>query len=274
MKYTLTINQKQALELGMKNINQVIILGLIADAHSWAEPEIINDVVYFWTARQKIAHEIPILNLKPDSVYRHLKSLSDLKLIDYVKVGKKDCVKLTKLGKSYYVGNKSENDNNSEMNPTKLGNESENNSEMNPTYKNTNSIRVTSNKRIKGETPRKTSIASDIEEKLSTYSNININSFYEWIETKNFKSIAPVTKVLNFLSNYDMQTQQQIVDASIMNGWKGLFEPKMNSNNTKSFKQQDAQRKNDVVDIYQKNNFNLRDHLAKKEDDTKRLTDD
>ena len=110
------------------------------------------------------------------------------------------------------------------------------------------------------------SLVSDIEEKLSTYSNININSFYEWIETKKFKSIAPVTKVLNFLSNYDMQTQQQIVDASIMNGWKGLFEPKTNSNNTKSFKQQDREQKDKEIDTYLNSGYSLRDDLAGKYD--------
>jgi len=146
MKYTLTINQKQALELGLTNVSQSVILGLIADAHSWAENEIIDGVVYFWTARQKIADELPLLDLKSDSVYRHLKSLEKLGLIDYIKLGKKDCVKLTKLGKSYYVGNKSENDTNSEINPSKFGNKSENNSEINPTYKNTNLIRATRDK--------------------------------------------------------------------------------------------------------------------------------
>ena len=153
MKYTLTINQKQALDLGITNINQAVILGLIADAHSWAEPQIIDNEVYFWTARQKISNEIPLLNLKPDSIYRHLKTLRDLGLIEYVKFGKKDCTRLTKKGKSYYVGNKSENDDNSEINPNKLGNKSENNSEINPTYKNTTSIRVTSDKNKKEKLP-------------------------------------------------------------------------------------------------------------------------
>ena len=115
---------------------------------------------------------------------------------------------------------------------------------------------------IKEYKEKKPSLKSQVEEKLSTYSNININSFYEWIETKKFKSIAPVTKVLNFLSNYDMQTQQQIVDTSIMNGWKGLFEPKTNSNNTKSFKQQDREQKDKELDAYLNSGYSLRDDLA------------
>lgn len=146
MKYTLLINQKQALELGITNLSQASILGLIADAHTWATPEIIGKEVYYWTARQAIASELPILDMKPDTIYRHLKSLVDLGLIDYEKVGKKDCVRLTKKGKSYYVGNESELSGNSEMNPKKLGNKSEKNSEINPTYQNTNLIRATKDK--------------------------------------------------------------------------------------------------------------------------------
>ena len=115
---------------------------------------------------------------------------------------------------------------------------------------------------IKEYKEKKPSLKSQVEEKLSTYSNINLNAFNEWIETKKFKSIAPVTKVLNFLSNYDMQTQQQIVDTSIMNGWKGLFEPKTNSNNTKSFKQQDREQKDKELDAYLNSGYSLRDDLA------------
>ncbi len=143
MKYTLTINQKQALELGLTHVNQAIILQLIADAHTWADHIIVKKDVYYWTSRQTIAEELPLLNLKYDTIYRHLKTLQKINLIDYIKVGKKDCCRLTQKGKTYYVGNKSELELNSEINPTKLGNKSENHSEINPTYHNTNLIRAT-----------------------------------------------------------------------------------------------------------------------------------
>ena len=253
MKYTLTINQKQALELGITNVNQVVILGLIADAHSWAETEIIDNEVYFWTARQKISEELPLLNLKPDSVYRHLKSLAGLGLIDYIKSGKKDCVKLTKKGKSYYVGNKSEFEENhyvgnksekhqnSEINPTKLGNKSEFNSEINPTYKNTNLIRATKDKYSK-------KLQKEILEKSHSYSNVNLDALSEWIEHKPaYKKIGAITKVLNFMSQYDFLTQQKIVDTSIMNNYQGLFEPKQQ---TKSFNNPTMQQLNPDVNVW------------------------
>jgi len=200
MKYTLIINQKQALELGMKNVNQVIILGLIADSHSWAEPEIIDSQVYYWTARQKISDELPLLNLKSDSVYRHLKTLAVLELIDYRKVGKKDCVRLTKKGKSYYVGNKSEFDNNSEINPNELGNKSEKNSEINPTYKNTNSIRVT--KEIKEEER----YTKDFSEILNIWNEVaatsNLNKVSKLTTKRRNKIITRLNENENFLEDF------------------------------------------------------------------------
>lgn len=146
MKYTLHINQALAIELGIKNINQAHIFDLLTTASTWAKPEIVGTEVYYWVARQNICTELALLNLKPDTVYRHLKGLNVLGLIDYEKVGKKDCIRITDLGRKYllkndeihYVGNKSELNENSEINPNKLGNKSENDSEINPTYPTTN----------------------------------------------------------------------------------------------------------------------------------------
>jgi len=205
MTYTLSINQKQAISLGLTNVNQVIILGLIAEVHSWAEPEIIDNTVYYWTARQKIVEELPLLNLKPDSVYRHLKSLAKLGLIDYVKNGKKDCVILTKKGKSYYVGNKSEKEESSEINPSEFGNKSENNSEMNPTYKNTNLIRVTRDK-----SKELTSSSYTSAEKISNYLLSKIISVNPKFKKPNLKGwIDEIEKAIRL----DNRTEQELINA-------------------------------------------------------------
>lgn len=211
MKFSITINQKQALELGLNNVNQVIILGLIADAHSWAEPEIIDNDVYYWASRQKISDELPLLGLKADSVYRHLKSLADLGFIDYKKVGKKDCVKLTKKGKSYYVGNISEFDENhyvgnksefcenSEINPSKFGNKSEKNSEIFPTYKNTNPIRATRDNNIAA-----TNVATFFLNKILSYKpnfkKPTASSFEKWV--------SDIDKAMRL----DGRTEQELMD--------------------------------------------------------------
>ena len=146
MKYTIYVNQAKAIDLGLTNINQAMIFDLLTTASTWAKPTTIDGEIYYWVARQAIVKELPILGLKPDTVYRHLKSIADLGIIDYKKDGKKDCIRVTNKGKSYlsntmsetnpsaYVGNESELPLNTEMNPSKCGNESENNSEIDPTY--------------------------------------------------------------------------------------------------------------------------------------------
>lgn len=129
-----------SMELGVENINQAIVLDLLLNASSWAEPVVYEDEVYYWVARQAVCSQLPFLKLKPDTVYRHYKKLLELGLIDYIKVGKKDCTRPTELGKSYQFAM-------SEIDPSKLGNRSENNSEIDPTYKTTKTdIKVISNK--------------------------------------------------------------------------------------------------------------------------------
>ena len=123
MKFYLHINQAKAIELGIQNINQAHVFDLLTSVSSWATPIKIDDKYFYWVSRTKICEELKLLAIKPDTAYRHLKFLSGIKLIDYQKDGLKDCVRLTKLGKSY-IGNESE----------LTRNEIRTNSEMNPIY--------------------------------------------------------------------------------------------------------------------------------------------
>lgn len=82
---------------------------------------------------------------------------------------------------------------------------------------------------IEEEKPKKIikkSLSQQIEDKLSEYNNINLEAFNEWVDHKKYKSIAPITKLLNMLTKYDYYVQQEMVDNSIMNNYAGIFEPK------------------------------------------------
>ena len=219
MRYTLYVNQSQALEYGL-NINQALILQLIGECHSWASPEIIDNEVYYWTARQMIADELKILDLKPDTVYRHLKVLAEKGLIEYKKSNKKDCVKLTQKGKSYYVGNKSEKVENSEMNPTKLGNKSENNSEINPTYHNTNFNQITKDK----DTP-KPSLNIINHQIYISFDDKEKELFNEYWQFRKSKKLPTTEKVANRLleSYVEFGRNYQIIEKAIMSGWKDFY---------------------------------------------------
>ena len=124
------------------------------------------------------------------------------------------------------------------------------NSQMGETNKNNNFNTETTTETTTdiNKNKNKKSLQSKILEKVSEHiDNINASALDEWLEYKNYKSIAPVTKTINFLVKFDMNTQQQIVDNSIMNEYKGLFEPKQK---TKSFNTPTMQTLNTDANVW------------------------
>ncbi len=119
MRYSLYINQPVAIDLGMENTTEAILFDYLIIAPTWADDIIIDGKVYYWVARHKICEAHPLLDLKPDTVYRYLKKLRNKGLIEYKKDGKKDCIRITPLGKKYVTKSMSE------KNPRKVGKKSE-----------------------------------------------------------------------------------------------------------------------------------------------------
>ena len=119
MRYSLFINQPVAIELGMENTTEAHLFGELVIAPTWADDLIVDGRVYYWVARQRLCDALPLLDLKPDTVYRYMKKLAAKGLIEYKKVGKKDCIRITSLGKKYVTKTMSE------KNPKKLGKKSE-----------------------------------------------------------------------------------------------------------------------------------------------------
>ncbi len=131
MKYNININQKAIIENKL-SIIEYAILDVISTAPTWCSNITINNIVYYWIARQKLAEELKSFNLKPDTVYRHLKKLTKKGFLNYTKHSKKDCINLTTKSKKMFSSTMSE------INPNYyVGNKSEKNSEINPTYNNT-----------------------------------------------------------------------------------------------------------------------------------------
>jgi len=63
---------------------------------------------------------------------------------------------------------------------------------------------------------------------------LNAGAWSEWVDYRVDKR-KPITQVsaqkqVAMLAGYSFETQQQMVDASIANGWQGLFPPKVNGN--------------------------------------------
>lgn len=62
---------------------------------------------------------------------------------------------------------------------------------------------------------------------------INSEAFDEWLNYKKYKAKAPITKAINLMKQYSKEEQQEMVDHSIMSGYKGLFAPKGNNGTMK-----------------------------------------
>uniref|UniRef100_UPI004047AA32 hypothetical protein n=1 Tax=Aliarcobacter sp. TaxID=2321116 RepID=UPI004047AA32 len=205
MKYQLNVNQQQAIELGITHINQALIFDLLTTVASWAETIVIDNEVFYWVSRQTISSELKLLGLKNDTVYRNLKKLDNLRLINYKKYGKKDCIRITKLGKKYlskpnehimsdsnpnhYVGNKSEKE-------LELGSKSEKNSDLNPTYPLTNKI-------IKEEERKK----EQLEIKFHKY----LDLFIKWLKQENNNKINNLYSYKKTLLEKFQQGQEKII---------------------------------------------------------------
>jgi len=208
MKYQLNVNQQQAIELGITHINQALIFDLLTTVASWAETIVIDNEVFYWVSRQTISSELKLLGLKNDTVYRNLKKLDHLGLINYKKYGKKDCIKITKLGKKYlskpnentmsdsnpnhYAGNKSEKE-------LELGSKSEKNSDLNPTYPLTNII-------IEEEEKEK----EQLEIKFHKFQKF-LNYFIKWLKQENNVKINNLYSYKKILIERFQQRQEKII---------------------------------------------------------------
>ena len=145
MRFSTYLNNVKCMEWKI-NAQQGILFALLYEAPAWAKEEIIENKTYYFVSRNLILEELPMFFEKSDTVYRNLKVLQEKGLIEYIKQGKKDLIRITTKGKTWneFKDNNSEkspsSEQNSEKNPNNLGKKSEKelkNSEKNPTNNNT-----------------------------------------------------------------------------------------------------------------------------------------
>ena len=145
MRFSTYLNNAKCMEWKI-NATQGILFALLYEAPAWAKEEIIENRTYYFVSRNLILEELPMFFEKSDTVYRNLKVLQEKGLIEYIKQGKKDLIRITTKGKTWneFKDNNSEkspsSEQNSEKNPNNLGKKSEKelkNSEKNPTNNNT-----------------------------------------------------------------------------------------------------------------------------------------
>ena len=124
MQYITSINNQKCLEWGI-NATQGALFCLLYEANSWATEIIKNEKTYYFVSRNLIIQELPLFFDKADTVYRNLKTLEKVGLIEYIKSEKKDLIRITEKGKTWNYLKSEKEAKNSEIFPKKLGNKSD-----------------------------------------------------------------------------------------------------------------------------------------------------
>lgn len=122
MRFNVNINQDKCKKHGL-TAAEGALMDCLNQLSSWANDEVIEGKTFYHISRNKVIDELPFFFMKPDTVYRAFKSLSEKNLIEYQSLKRKDFVRLSRLGKGWNkLGNISDLQANSEINPSKLGN--------------------------------------------------------------------------------------------------------------------------------------------------------
>lgn len=227
MKYTSTINNVKCVEWDL-TLSQAFLVELLVFSAAWAQRETVDGIDYYWVSRNKVLDEIPNAFKTADTVYRALIELNEKGVIEYKKLGRKDIFRLTDKGKEWIfepslsdekLGKKSDFNQNSEKNPSKLGNKSELNSEINPTDKDTSTNKDTTNKESNSTKKKKVEKPTDV-------SNQVWSDFLELRKTK--KAPLSVTawnqakKQVDQAMDKTGHSLEQVMTEWVLAGWTGF----------------------------------------------------
>lgn len=231
MRYTIEgFSQAKAVELGLC-VADLIILRWFIDftATDRMIKREIEGKEYYWVKYEGILSDLPILSITKDTLYRRLKGLVDVGVLEHITLKEAGTYSLYKTGENYarLIDDSYEL---SEKNPTGYGKKSDRGTEKNP-YQNTNQL---NNKKSlpKGKeeqapsTPKKSYTEvfnapenEHIKEALVKFINVckgrNIKFQY--------KTLERWAKTLRDNAGTDKELAMAIVEQSIDKGWKDLY---------------------------------------------------
>lgn len=100
MRFSLFINQAKAMEWGL-NVQQAILFSYLHDLPTWGKCTVINGEAFWWSGKDKVICELPILTDKPDTVKRHMAALEKAGLIERITHQNRPLVRITDKGKQW-----------------------------------------------------------------------------------------------------------------------------------------------------------------------------
>lgn len=224
MRFTIFINQVRAIEWGL-NLQQSALFSYLHDLPTWGKCVVIDGEAFWWSGKDKIIEELPILTDKPDTIKRHMAVLEKAGLIERTTHQNRAMVRVTEKGKLW---NKSEEGR--EINPhqvgknlpTKSGKKSLPSREKNPAYKNTSDQST----EISKEKSKPKSSGLDFS---SWPSEPSEQIFKDWKAMRD-KKRAPITQtVINRLASKLVAAGKQfgmsvddVLGLCVERGWQGF----------------------------------------------------
>ena len=252
MKYTiLGFNQEKALELGF-DVEDLLIIRWFVDFYSSSKMIKMNvgDKTYAWVNYSSVIKDIPILNMKKDTLSRRMKKICETGIMEHETLKQGGTFSLYKLTDKYdqLIGSDKKNEG-TEENPEGYGKKSrpvtEKNPEQNINLLNNNSIKDINTYSSKeellhpknedvGKNNKKESVNSVITE--YTENKDLQDALHGFVEMRN-KARKPLTaramklslNKLNELALDDV-TKIAIVNQSIVHSWLTFYKLQNNNN--------------------------------------------
>ena len=103
MKYTIEgFSQEKLVEFGM-DVNDAIILRWFVDFKDSGKmaSEIVNDDKYYWINYEELLKDLPIINMKKDTLYRRLKKMESVNLLKHYTKKQGGTYSMYTLGSNY-----------------------------------------------------------------------------------------------------------------------------------------------------------------------------
>lgn len=174
----------------------------------------------FATGRKKLSQEVGLTEQQTRTSLEHLKSTNEITIKSYSKYS---IITINNYDK-YQLDNQQNNQQITNKQPT-------------------NNHNIIKEIKEKKEINNKESISKDIQKKY--FESLKVNTlFNEFLEQrKKLKAVnseRAINTLINKLNNYDESTQIKMIENSIVNSWKGIFEIK------------ETKRKDNVLDTLRK----------------------
>ncbi len=119
MKFTiLGFNQVKLMEFRLDAIDAVLLRYFVDFKDSGTMfKETIDGELYYWLKYDGIMKELPILNLKKDSVYRRFKNMAKVKILNHRTIKSRGVYSYYNIGSNYFKLLSNSNVNGSDLDP-------------------------------------------------------------------------------------------------------------------------------------------------------------